>query len=204
MTLDVRGGEVLEKARKSPGHYILAFWHSRWVLMPFVYPGPRLVVMSSQHRDSELLARVLTRFGLDLARGSTTRGGMAAFRTILRKAAEGSDVGFTPDGPRGPRRRVQPGVIAVGRLSGLPILPVTYSAARARRIGSWDRTMVPRMFSKGLVLFGSPVRVPRNADEAEQESLRLALERELDRITDLADVETGIGPEDPREPVGTT
>ena len=201
MRLAYRGKEVLDAARRDPGRYILAFWHSRFVLMPYAYPGTRLVVLSSHHRDAEMLVRILRRFGLDISRGSTSRGGAAGLRSIVRKARIGYDIGLTPDGPRGPRRRVAPGVISVARWSGLPIVPVTFSAAPARRLGSWDRTLLPRPFSRGLFVYGNPLRVPREADDAEREHLRLALERELDRITDLADRETGIGPEDPRAPV---
>lgn len=198
MRIEFRGKEALEEARRAEGRYILAFWHSRFVLMPYAYPGPRLVVLSSHHRDAEMLVRILRRFGLDIARGSSTRGGAAGLRSILRKTKAGYDVGFTPDGPRGPRRRVTPGVITLARLSGLPIIPVTYSAAPARRLRSWDRTLVPRFFSKGLFVYGTPLAVPRDADAAAEERLRETLEQELDRITDLADVATGIGPEDPR------
>lgn len=204
MKIESRGKESLDAARRDPGHYILAFWHSRFVLMPYAYPGPRLAVLSSHHRDAEMLVRILRRFGLDISRGSTTRGGAAGLRSILKKATLGYDVGFTPDGPRGPRRRVAPGVIAVARVSGFPIIPVTFSAAPARRLRTWDRTLLPRLFSSGLFVYGEPIRVPREADGAEQEAKRQALERELDRITDLADLETGIGPEDDRERVEAT
>lgn len=197
MRLGFRGKEVLDAARHDPGRYILAFWHSRYVMMPYCYPGPRLVVLLSQHNDAEMLARILSRFDLDVSRGSTTRGGAAGLRSIVRKAREGSDVGIAPDGPRGPRRKAAPGVIAVARLSGLPIIPVTFSAAPARRLGTWDRTLLPWPFSRGLFVYGDPLQVPRDADDAEQERLRVALERELNRITDLADRETGIGAEQP-------
>jgi lysophospholipid acyltransferase (LPLAT)-like uncharacterized protein len=192
------GAEALADARRDPGHYILCFWHSRFVLMPYCYPGPRIVVLSSNHRDAEALVRILRKFGIEQARGSSTEGGATGLRQILRKVAEGCDVGLTPDGPRGPRRRVQPGVVAVARLAGLPIIPVTFSAAPARRLRTWDRTLLPKMFSKGVFIYGTPIVVPRTADPSVQEERRAALEAELDRITDLADDTVGIPREDPR------
>jgi lysophospholipid acyltransferase (LPLAT)-like uncharacterized protein len=198
MAIDVRGAEVLDVARGHPGHYILCFWHSRFVLMPYCYPGPRIVVLSSNHRDAEALVRILRKFGIEQARGSSTSGGATGLRQILRKVAEGCDVGLTPDGPRGPRRRVQPGVVALARLSGLPIIPVTFSAARARRLHSWDQTLLPKFFSKGMFVYGAPVTVPRDADENTVEAKRAALESELDRITDVADDAMGLPREDPR------
>ena len=201
MRIEFRGREVLEACRRDPGRYILCFWHSRFVLMPYCYPGPRIVVLSSNHRDAEALVRILRRFGIEQARGSSTSGGATGLRQILRKVNDGCDVGLTPDGPRGPRRRVQPGVVAIGRFTGLPIIPVTFSASPARRLRTWDGTLLPRFFSKGLFVYGNPIVVPRDADGGLQEEKRLALERELDRITDLADDAMTLVREDARPPV---
>jgi lysophospholipid acyltransferase (LPLAT)-like uncharacterized protein len=195
--LAYRGREVLDDARRAHGKYILAFWHSRYVMMPYSYPGPKLTVLISHHRDSEMLGRLLARFGLDVSRGSSTRGGVAGMRDVLRKVAAGYDFGIAPDGPKGPRRLVKPGVIAAARIGGLPIVPVAYSASPAWRLRSWDRTLVPRPFARGLFVYGRTLVVPREADEAAQEGLRAELETELDRVTDLADSETGIGREEP-------
>jgi len=203
MKIEARGAEVLASARRDPGRYILVFWHSRFVLMPYCYPGPRIVVLSSNHRDAEALVRILRKFGIEQARGSSTKGGATGVRQILRKVHDGCDVGLTPDGPRGPRRRVQPGVVAIGQFTGLPIIPVTFSAWPARRLRSWDKTLLPKFFSKGLFVYGDPIRVPRHADESELEEKRLALERELDRITDLADEATSLGREEARPSVAT-
>ena len=202
MRIEVRGAEVLEASRRSPGRYILAFWHSRFVLMPYCYPGPRIVVLSSNHRDAEALVRILRKFGIEQARGSSTSGGATGMRQILRKVEEGCDVGLTPDGPRGPRRRVQPGVVAVARFTGLPIIPVTFSAAPSRRLRTWDRTLLPKLFSRGLFVYGDPVVVPRDATADVQEERRVALESELDRITDLADDAMVLVREDARPRVG--
>jgi len=201
MRIEVRGAEVLEAARRDPGQYILCFWHSRFVLMPYCYPGPRIVVLSSNHRDAEALVRILRKFGIEQARGSSTEGGATGLRQILRKVGEGCDVGLTPDGPRGPRRRVQPGVVAVARFTGLPIIPVTFSASPSRRLRTWDGTLLPKFFSKGVFIYGDPLVVPRDATAVVQEETRLALESELDRITDLADDAMALVLEDARPPV---
>lgn len=192
-----RGEEVLGRVRKERGNYILAFWHSRLVMMPYVYPGNRLVVLASKHRDSVMLSKILHRFGLSTAFGSSTRGGVAGVREILRKVREGFDVGITPDGPKGPRRRVKAGVIATARFTGLPIVPVAFAASHGKRLGSWDRTLLPWPFGRGLFVYGSPIEVGRESDEEEQEAIRLALQAELDRLTDDADREMGMPPEEP-------
>jgi len=195
MSIERRGTEVLDAARRDPGRYILCFWLCRFVLMPYAYPGGRIVVLSSDHRDAEALVRVLRKFGIEQARGSTSRRSLTGMRQLLRKVEDGCDVGMTPDGPKGPRRRVQPGVIAVARFTGLPIVPVGFSARPARRLKTWDRTLVPKFFSKGLFLYGEPIKVRREAGDTEQEERRRDLEAALDRVTDLADDAIGL----PRE-----
>ncbi len=200
MRLSYRNRDALERARRGRGPYILAFWHSRFVMMPWAYPGEKLAVLSSTHRDSRLLARLLERFGLTIVPGSSSSGGAAGFRGLLRRVGDGYDVGITPDGPRGPRRRAKEGVIATARLSGIPIVPVAFSARPARRLASWDRTLVPWPFARGLYVYGEPIGVPREAGPAACEGLRQRLERELDRLTDLADLELGLAIEESRDP----
>ena len=85
-------------------------------------------------------------------------------------------------------------------MAGLPIVPVSYSAARARRLRNWDQTFIPKLFSRGVILYGEPIHVPRDADDDEQERLRLVLEQELDRLTDEADRRMGFPVESDRPP----
>jgi lysophospholipid acyltransferase (LPLAT)-like uncharacterized protein len=189
--------------RAETGPYILAFWHSRFVMMPYAYPHDRIAVLVSRHRDAQMMTRVLTRFGFSFAWGSSTAGGTQGLRQALKMIHGGHDLGIAPDGPRGPRRRVKPGIVAVARLSGLPIVPVSFSARPSRRLGSWDRTLLPLPFARGLFLYGEAHRIPRDADETEQERQRLVIEAELDRLSDLADTEVGLRVEDARPAVVT-
>ncbi len=122
--------DVVERLQQSGTPYILAFWHGRLFLMPYAYPGKKIAILISEHRDGELISRTMNRFGFSTARGSTTRGGALGLREILRKIDAGFDAAFTPDGPRGPREEVQMGVIAAARLSGAPIVPVAYSCTK--------------------------------------------------------------------------
>jgi len=109
---------------------IIAFWHSRQLMMPLCYGGSRLHVLISEHRDGELIHRIVRRFSFDAVRGSTTRGGARALRQMARLGREGSDLAVTPDGPRGPRCIAQPGVVELAKLTGLPIIPLTFAASK--------------------------------------------------------------------------
>jgi lysophospholipid acyltransferase (LPLAT)-like uncharacterized protein len=201
MRLEYDNQDALRRARREFGHYILTFWHSRFVMMPYVCLDRRMVALISRSRDSRMLGLILEQLGFTLAWGSSSIGGAQALRQVLRKVKEGYDVAITPDGPRGPRRRVKPGVITTARLTGLPIVPTAFSARPARRLASWDRTLVPYPFARGLFVCGEPMLVARDVDEAEQDRLRLSLEAEVDRLTDLADTRVGLGAEDARPPV---
>lgn len=167
--------------------FILAFWHRHMLLMPYAYRAGRMTVLSSHSRDGEMMVRTLARFGIDTSRGSSTRGGAAGLRSLLRKAAQGRDLGFTPDGPRGPAGIVKPGVLLAASASGLPIQPIAMAATRAKRLGSWDRQIVPLPFSTVHLVYGEPFVVPRRgvdlAAAAEELKRRLdALEAEAERL----------------------
>jgi len=109
---------------------IIAFWHGRQIMMPLCYGGSRLSILISQHRDGELIHRIVRRFGFDTVRGSTTRGGVRALRQMARLGRSGADLAVTPDGPKGPRCVAQAGVVELAKLTGLPILPLTFSASK--------------------------------------------------------------------------
>jgi lysophospholipid acyltransferase (LPLAT)-like uncharacterized protein len=200
MRVEYRNRDVLDRARSTFGAYILVFWHSRFVMMPYAYPDRRLAVLSSRHRDSRMLGQVLRRFGVENVWGASRSGSAAGLRPLLRKATEGYDLALTPDGPLGPRRRAQPGAIAAARSSGLPLIPLAFSARPARRLRSWDRTLVPYPFARGVFVFGEPMPVAPRADAAERERARRELEAELDRLTDQADRRVGLPVEEPRPP----
>ncbi len=192
MRLRCAGREGLEAIRSQGRPYIHAFWHGHLFLMPYAYPGKRIAILISEHRDGEYIARTMERFGHASVRGSTTSGGAAALRKAVRLAREGWDLGFTPDGPRGPRHKVQMGVIAAARLSGLPIVPVAFASSRARTMGSWDGFVLPMPFSRGVFVYGEPIRVASSAREAEMEEARARLEAALGKGTsEAADLSAG-------------
>jgi len=148
-------------------HFILAFWHRHLLLMRYAYRGPKMSVLVSRSRDGELIARVMERLGISTSRGSTSRGGAAGLRDLLRRARDGWDLAVTPDGPRGPLREVQPGIVLAAAASGLPVIPVAVAASRRRELGSWDRMLLPLPGSQVHVVYGAPIDVPRDARPGE-------------------------------------
>jgi lysophospholipid acyltransferase (LPLAT)-like uncharacterized protein len=171
-------GDGAVRAREAADErFILAFWHRHLLLMPYAYRGRRISVLISRSRDGELIARTVARFGIDAARGSSSRGGAAGLRDLLRKAAAGYDLAFTPDGPRGPAGVVQPGVILAAAATGFPVQPVAIAASRSRRVRSWDRFLVPLPPATVHVVYGEALTVPRKGSvEGAAEELRRRLD----------------------------
>lgn len=182
--LRFHGDERIREWERTGTRFILAFWHRHLLLMPYAYQGERISVLISQSRDGELIARTVARLGIDASRGSSSRGGIAGMRSLLRKAAEGWDIAFTPDGPRGPLREVQPGVILAAAATGLPVLPVAIAASRAKLLRSWDRFLVPLPFSRVHIVYGEPLTVERRGD---LEQAAAELKRRLDEAEAAAE-----------------
>ncbi len=175
--------------------FILAFWHGRLLLMTVYWQ--RKVPMNmliSQSADGELIARTIGRIGVSAIRGSSKRGGALAVRSMVKVARAGECIGFTPDGPRGPRMQASSGIIDVARLSGLPILPVALSTRRHRVLNTWDRFCAPLPFSSGIVRWGTPLEIARDADAAACEAALAALDADLVALTEAADRACGRDP----------
>lgn len=179
--------------------FILAFWHGRILMMPKSWrQSVPIHMLISQHRDGQLIARTVSHFGIDTVQGSTTRGGSAALRAMLKFLKSGQCVGITPDGPKGPRMRASDGIVAVAKLAQVPVLPATFATSRRKLLGSWDRFAVALPFSRGVFVWGDPILVPKDADETAMEAARQAVEDSLNAITRDADARMG---QDTPEPV---
>ena len=178
--------------------FIAAFWHGRLMMAPHCWQAKATMhVIISTHRDGENIARAVRHLGVAAIRGSTTRGGTAAIRSSLRLLKEGGYLGITPDGPRGPRMRAQPGIVALARLSGAPIVPVTFAVSRRKVVNSWDRFVIALPFGRGVVLWGAPLYVAADADKAALEESRWTLEERLNALTAEADRMMGTEPVEP-------
>jgi lysophospholipid acyltransferase (LPLAT)-like uncharacterized protein len=182
--------------------FVTVLWHARMLMIPLVWRrGVEVRMLISQHLDGELIARTIARLGVGAVRGSSSRrekgkdkGGAAALRAMVRLLKDGCCIGVTPDGPRGPRMRAGDGVVALARLSGAAVLPVAYSASPRPLLSTWDRFLVPLPFSRGVIVWGEPLRVSRGANE---EEARREIEDALNRTTAEADRLAGKPPVEP-------
>ncbi len=161
---------------------ILTFWHDQLLLMPKGYRGPGASVLISASRDGEYIARTMDYFGIGSVRGSSSRGGRAAFREMLELAKAPLDLVITPDGPKGPRHEVKEGVVQLARLSGRPVVPMAFACNRGHRFRSWDRFLLPLPPGRGVFSFGVPLYYTES-DTAETFRLRLQQAMEANEQT---------------------
>ena len=191
LRLDVVGADSVAPLWTARRPIVYAMWHGRILMAPWAnarlrrtHGARRVTVLASRSRDGELVARYVERFGLSVVRGSSSRGGAIALRALIRTLRNGDDVVIVPDGPRGPRGQVQPGVIALAAVAGASLVPMAIGARPVRTLASWDRFQIPWPFARVVVAFGAPIVFPA---DAEQESARQELTSALDRVTDEAD-----------------
>ena len=153
------GLEPLRQMWRQGERVILSVWHDQLLLMPCGYHGPAVKALISPSRDGELIARTMARFGIGAVRGSSSRGGRAAFREMLDLARQDCDLALTPDGPRGPRHRVKEGVVQLARMTARPVVPMAFACSRGHRFASWARFLRPSPFGVAVFSFGPPLFV---------------------------------------------
>jgi lysophospholipid acyltransferase (LPLAT)-like uncharacterized protein len=173
------GLEHLDAVTRSGRQPIMAFWHGR-ILPATVYFRRRgIVVITSENFDGEWIAGIIERFGYGTARGSTSRGAVKALVQLKRDMAAGKPAAFTLDGPRGPSQVAQPGAVWLAKATGNPIIPFHIESDRHWTATSWDRTQIPKPWSKVAIAIGEPIEVPPDSDDAAREQTRLTLEARL-------------------------
>jgi len=183
--------ENMDRSNPSKHGVILVTWHGRTAIPACVFEGRGCWALISLSRDGELQNGVFSRFGFQTIRGSTGRGGVRGALQMARKVKEGGVLAFTPDGPRGPTHKVQPGVILMAQKSGAPIVPLGVAASRSWQAKSWDSYMIPKPFSRGYVLLGDPIFIPPSLSELERDAFCTRVEVEINRLEKEAERRAG-------------
>lgn len=179
--------DALESVHKRGKRLILAFWHGRIFTASYYFRRRGIVVMTSRNRDGEFIARVIQRLGYEAARGSSSRGSLGAALEALRALKNGKDIGFTMDGPRGPRYVAKPGAAFMAWKSGNPVVPFHVAAEKKWTLRSWDHFQIPRPFSRALVLIGDPIYIDPATRKEEIAAYEARIQHELDALRDRGD-----------------
>ena len=178
--------------------FILSFWHGRLMMLFYGWRrGVPIKTIISRHRDGDLLAQTMDRFGIGALRGSSTEDGAGVLRAMVKTLKDGASICLAPDGPRGPRMRARAGVVTAARLAGVPVIPLAVSVTRRKIMASWDKFLVPLPFSRGVFVWGEPIIIPRDADNDACAAALAKIEAAITAVTDLADQLTGHLPVEP-------
>ena len=156
-------GELIEQSQP----FIICAWHhdiyfSTWLLKDF-----KLTALISSSKDGEYINQILSGFGFRAVRGSSTRGGIGAMKQLIRCLKDGHSVAITPDGPQGPIHRVQEGIVALAKITGVPIIPWRYEANSCWNLNSWDSHKIPKPFTMIRSVVGQPLYIPKSASSSE-------------------------------------
>lgn len=179
---EVEGWEHFESAANEGQVPIYAAWHECIYLGVYFWRQRGIVYMTSRSFDGEYIARFLQRFGFGAVRGSSSRGGARALIEMARLVRKGIQVGFTVDGPRGPRHIVKTGAVMLAKKTGQPILAFHVAAGRRWQISSWDRMQLPLPFTRARVAIAPPIYVPPDADDRAIAMKRDELQHALEQI----------------------
>ncbi|WP_319525071.1 lysophospholipid acyltransferase family protein [uncultured Desulfosarcina sp.] len=175
-----------------PHHVVGASWHRHAIFLFYFFRnlGDRLI-MISRSRDGEITANIARQFGYTAVRGSSSKGGRQALEQMIDTMNAGSKkylCGTAVDGPRGPARVLKKGMVAVARQTGALFVPMACSGNRMITFPrAWDKTIIPKPFSRMTIIFGEPVAIPTDLSDPEIETIRQQLEDQLNLLTDEVD-----------------
>lgn len=187
----------MDRYEGQPGGRIYSGWHGRTFIGATLFRGKGVWTIISTSRDGEMQNQIFSRFGFKTIRGSSSRGAVKVLVESIRVLKQGETMAFTPDGPRGPTHVVQDGIIAMAEKSGAQIVPVGVSAARRWLVRSWDSFMVPKPFSRAIMIFGDPILVAKGATDSEKEAVRAQITAEMNRLENEAEIAMGHAPCNP-------
>ena len=164
--------------------YIFCCWHNKLFLGPHLLPRNRVInALQSSHSDGMVTSLAFKYLGMNVILGSSKKGGMQAFRKMVKCIKLGESVAITPDGPKGPKEKVKEGIIKLAQITETSIIPLVWTTNKFKLMNSWDNFVLPYPFSKGVYSFGKPIYVKKQINEYELEAARQNLENEIKRLT---------------------
>ena len=185
---EVLGWQHAEKTYANGQRCIWSFWHRVIIPVAWWARNRGVVVMNTTAFDGQWTRKVIEWLGFNTAQGSSSRGGLRGLAVMARRLEEGLDCAFTIDGPRGPRYVAKPGPVMLARKTGCPILVFHIGCDRGKTFEkTWDHFLLPKLFARTVMIFAPPIFVPQDADAEQLEAKHAEMQRELERVRDLAE-----------------
>ena len=184
---------IVEKNTHNPEYYwnnnkpfILAFWHSQLMMISFCWKSnTKINILASGHSDGRFGAIVGNYFKLNNIQTSSTEKTIS-LKPIFKLLKNSNYIGITPDGPRGPNKKVSDGIIKISKTTQVPIIPVGYASSKFNQLKSWDSFLITKPFSKCAFVWGESISIPKNCTENEIEELKNKLEIKINNCVDVA------------------
>jgi len=186
--LRVIGDEQVQELHVQHKPLILTTWHGRMMVPVWHSRGRGIVAMVSQHRDGELVSRMVHRLGYETVRGSSTRGGTEATLELLDRVRSGQPAAMICDGPRGPIYRMKPGTPFLAMEARAEVIPVSFAASSRWTLSSWDRFQIPKPFARVYVIYGDPITPPDSTGDLKSftRTLEAALNAVMEKAEEMA------------------
>jgi hypothetical protein len=189
LRFEVLGYQHVERTYASGRRCIFAFWHRVIIPVAWWARNRGIVVLNTTAFDGQWTRKVIEWLGFGTAQGSSTRGGLRGLAVMARRLEEGRDSGFTIDGPRGPRYVAKPGPVMLARKTGCPIVVFHIGVSRGKTFtNTWDHFLLPKPFAKAVILIAPAIYVPTDADAGAMEAKHAEMQRELERVRDIAEI----------------
>ncbi len=180
-----KGNENIEKLINKKKSFIVCFWHSRLLMTPFCWNYEKqFFMLISGHSDGQIISNAVSYFGIKTIVGSSFNNKLSSLKEIINQVKSRNIIGITPDGPRGPNKKVKNGIMSLAILADVPVIPLSFGAKYNKKINSWDQFFFIYPFNKFVAIWGKPLTVKKGKNFENQKSI---LEKELNRITNLAD-----------------
>lgn len=184
---EIVGQEHFDGLMNNGGKAIFAVWHGNMVIPMMEHIGRGVNVLVSQHGDGEIIARILTSLGYGLVRGSSTRGGSEALKTMIRLFRKPAIIAITPDGPKGPYRELKIGAVILAQSTGVPVLPMSAYTSSPKFLKSWDRFLFVKPFTRCLLIYGKPIKIDRDETTEGLEEKRKLVEQSIWNLDQMAE-----------------
>ncbi len=171
--------DYLDEMVKQGEGCILVFWHGQMLIPLMYHSGKGIFVLVSQNIDGEIIARILNNLGNDSIRGSSSKDGKKVFSEILNKLKENNVVAITPDGPRGPYRKLKMGAVYIAKKSGCPLIPISVYAKNMKNLKSWDKFIIVKPFTECIISYGEPIYVKEDVEKVRLKKITTEIERKI-------------------------